>query len=51
MAFAGFRTGREYQLRYTGEFDEVHIALDHAPTPGLVLTLEVEKFNKWFRKA
>jgi hypothetical protein len=25
--------GKEYQLRYTREFNEVRIALDHAPTP------------------
>jgi hypothetical protein len=28
--FAGFRIGQSYQLRYTREFDEVRIALDHA---------------------
>jgi hypothetical protein len=48
--YAGFRIGREYQLRYTREFDEVRIALDHAPTPGLVSTMTVEQFNKWFVK-
>jgi hypothetical protein len=32
--YAGFRMGREYQLRYTREFDEVRIALDHAAQPG-----------------
>jgi hypothetical protein len=48
--YAGFRLGREYQLRYTREFDEVRIALDHAATPGLVLTLKAEQFNKWFKK-
>jgi hypothetical protein len=46
--YAGFRMSREYQLRYTREFDEVRIALDHAPTPGLVSTMSVENFNKWF---
>jgi hypothetical protein len=48
--YAGFRMGREYQLRYTREFDEVRIALDHAPTPGIVHTITVEQFNKWFVK-
>jgi hypothetical protein len=48
--FAGFRLNKEYQLRYTREFDEVSIALDHAPTPNQVLTLTVEQFNKWFVK-
>jgi hypothetical protein len=42
--------GKEYQLRYTREFNEVRIALDHAPTPGQVLTLPVVNFNKWFVK-
>ncbi|MGI4819866.1 MAG: hypothetical protein ACRYFV_01535 [Janthinobacterium lividum] len=48
--FAGFRIGKSYQLRYTREFDEVRIALDHAATPGLVSTRTVENFNKWFVK-
>jgi hypothetical protein len=48
--FAGFRIGQSYQLRYTREFDEVRIALDHAATPGLVSTMTVEQFNKWFVK-
>jgi hypothetical protein len=48
--FAGFRIGQSYQLRYTREFDEVRIALDHAATPGLVSTMTVENFNKWFVK-
>jgi hypothetical protein len=48
--YAGFRMGREYQLRYTREFDEVRIALDHAAIAGLILTLKVEQFNKWFVK-
>jgi hypothetical protein len=48
--YAGFRMGREYQLRYTREFDEVRIALDHAAIAGLVLTITVEQFNKWFQK-
>jgi hypothetical protein len=46
--YAGFRMGKEYQLRYTREFNEVRIALDHAPTSGRVLTITVEQFNKWF---
>jgi hypothetical protein len=33
--YAGFRMGREYQLRYTREFDQVRIALDHAAIAGL----------------
>jgi hypothetical protein len=49
--YAGFRMGKEYQLRYTREFDEMRIALDHAATPGLILTLKVEQFDKWFVKA
>jgi hypothetical protein len=49
--FAGFRMNQIYQLRYTREFDEVRIALDHAATPGLVLTLPVVNFSKWFVKA
>jgi hypothetical protein len=48
--FAGFRLGRSYQLRYTREFDEVRIALDHAAQPGLILTLAVKDFDKWFVK-
>jgi hypothetical protein len=48
--YAGFRMGREYQLRYTREFDEVRIALDHAQTPGIVLTITTEQFGKWFVK-
>jgi hypothetical protein len=48
--YAGFRMGREYQLRYTREFDQVRIALDHAATLGLVSTMTVEQFNKWFVK-
>ena len=48
--FAGFRINQSYQLRYTREFDEAGIALDHAPTPGRVLTPTVEQFNKWFVK-
>jgi hypothetical protein len=40
--YAGFRMGREYQLRYTREFDEVRIALDHAAAPGLLMTITVE---------
>jgi hypothetical protein len=48
--YAGFRMNQSYQLRYTREFDEVRIALDHAVMPGRILTLEVEKFNKWFVK-
>jgi hypothetical protein len=48
--FAGFRLNQSYQLRYTREFDEVRIALDHAATPGLIMTLEVAKFDKWFTK-
>jgi hypothetical protein len=45
--YAGFRMGREYQLRYTREFDEVRIAaLDYAATPGRILTLEAEQFDK-----
>jgi hypothetical protein len=48
--YAGFRIGKEYQLRYTREFDEVRVALDHAATPGLVSTMSVEQFNKWFVK-
>jgi hypothetical protein len=45
---AGFRIGQSYQLRYTREFNEVRIQLDHAPTPGLVTTMTVEEFEKWF---
>jgi hypothetical protein len=48
--YAGFRMDKEYQLRYTREFDEVRIALDYAPTPGQVLTITVEQFGKWFVK-
>jgi hypothetical protein len=48
--YAGFRMGREYQLRYTREFDDVRIALDHAATPGIVLTITTEQFGKWFIK-
>jgi hypothetical protein len=35
--YAGFRMGCEYQLRYTREFDEVRIALDHASQLGCEL--------------
>jgi hypothetical protein len=41
--YTGFRMGKEYQLCYTREVDEVRIALDHAATPGWVLTITVEK--------
>jgi hypothetical protein len=44
--YAGFRMGQSYQLRYTREFDEVRIALDHAATPGRILTLKAEQFDK-----
>jgi hypothetical protein len=49
--YAGFRMGQSYQLRYTREFDEVRIALDHAVIAGLIITLKVEQFNKWFVKS
>jgi hypothetical protein len=48
--YAGFRRDRSYQLRYTREFDKVRITLDHAASPGLIMTLEVTKFDKWFVK-
>jgi hypothetical protein len=48
--FAGFRLNKECRLRYAREFDEVRIALDHAPQLGRVMTLTVEQFNKWFVK-
>jgi hypothetical protein len=48
--YAGFRMGQSYQLRYTQEFDDVRIQLDHAPQPGQVLTLPLKDFNKWFVK-
>jgi hypothetical protein len=48
--WAGFRIGQSYQLRYTREFDEVRIALDHAAQQERVLTIIVEQFKKWFVK-
>ena len=42
--FAGFRIGQSYQLRYTREFDEVRIEMDHAGA-GLVV-VSVEQFGK-----
>jgi hypothetical protein len=43
--------GKEYQLRYTRESDEVRLALDYAPQQGRVLTITVENFNKRFVKS
>jgi hypothetical protein len=51
--YAGFRIGREYQLTYTKEFDEVRIVLDHHEhvSPGAgPLVLTSAQFEKWFRK-
>ena len=49
--WAGFRIGQSYQLRYTREFDEVRIALDHAGPGAGPLVVTVEQFGKWFVKA
>lgn len=48
--FAGFHLTQSYQLRYTREFAEARIELDHAATLGRILTLKVEQFDKWFVK-
>jgi hypothetical protein len=47
---AGFVIGREYQLSYTREFDEVRIKIPHGSPSAGPLVLSVEQFGKWFKK-
>ena len=47
--YAGFRIGRQYQLTYTKEFDEVHLVLNHHEhvSPGAgPLVLTSKQFGK-----
>ena len=46
--YAGFIIGRQYQLTYSEEFDEVLVQLPQAP--GREARMSKENFKKWFRK-
>ncbi len=49
--YAGFRTGQTYNLRIERREDgSVAIAIDHG-SPGAVLELSQEKFERWFKRS
>lgn len=47
---AGFCIGRQYQLSYTKEFDEVRLVIPHGSPGAGPLVLSVAEFEKWFVK-
>lgn len=49
--YAGFRRGRQYQLRYERDGDQVRVLLDHEHcAPGLSSEMSAAQFERWLRK-
>lgn len=47
--YAGFRLGRQYQLRYERDGDQVRVLLDHEHcAPGLSSTISAAQFERWW---